>query len=263
MAKFAKRENLKALAMLAVGGIGSSILSAKKAVAQADSVPIVAAIEEWVRVYNESVQKINEIRKTANTHLEVIKTVADIDKHIKDQLESLKNTLDKYYKLKDDPLGGTIPNLDAKTLPLLKFVHSSIDFYDRHWKRANKDGKKTNRKANLSNQMKFDSGLSFAKAAAFEQRRRITQLKKAVKSTSHKNQTIAQTYAKEAAPITSEQFQLLLESQLRVEEMVNHFYTQILLKQPTKGKDFSKENYEKALKAFKDGDGTLADITGA
>ena len=261
MSQPTKRESLKALAMLAVGGASASILSAKKAAAQ-DAGAVVLAIEEWVRVYNESVTKINEYRKTANKHLDMVSTVANIDKIWKQQIETLKNTLDKYYALKDDPLGATIPKLDSRNLPMLGFFHQSIGYYDKFWKKARDDGKKPNRRSNLSNKMKFDSGLSFAKAAAFEQRQNITKLKKTVSKTNVKDQTIAQTYSKESGPIASEQLQLLLESQLRTEEMMNHIYTNVILREPTKGKDFSKVNYEKALKAFKNGDGTLADITG-
>lgn len=222
---------------------------------------IAAALTTWLKVYNETVEQAQKLQKTANESLSKIEEISKIETKINEQKEKATEFLDSFHELKNDPLGARIPKLDERTFPLLTFTKDSIDYYDKLFEKAEKENM-PNRKTNLSHKMRLDAGLSMGKAAAFEARQRAKKLKDAVgKSSKIRSETRAETYAKQRAPIADEIALLTLESELRQEELLNLLVTNTVLNQKIKSKDYTSDDYKKSLGSFKEGNGTLADLT--
>lgn len=250
---------MKALPAIIFGGLIAKLFSSGQALAQ-DGAAVVGAIkatwDEAKKIYDAYSKVVMEHMAKGRAALEGIQTVQSARKYISDQEAKNRQIVDQFNAFGKDPLGVRLPSLSIETMPLFRMLSRAAYSYDAL---AASNSKSDPEKAALYAQTKAQTGNALGKNEAVLLRGQINKLEATTGKLDHAEKSKAQLFGEQAAPITNNQLQAILECLLRMEEGMNEMRAVFVARTNVRHAKYTALDAEKAKERYKKGFGTLAD----
>jgi len=262
-----KRESIKAATLLLASGSIFSLLKTPKAQAAVGEENIILGViasntlETWnsfksyLKKFDDHLKTAEDMRKSGAGAYRLAHEAAGYKDILKREWDSLKNKADAFYRVGKDPLSNAIPTISIENEPLVRWTTNIVDRFESLAKKATGDSE-TREKAKASARNQANLGL--AKTLARETRKKTTELMKISGGSLVQDRSAAERFASQAEPIKVDLVHQLLESNLRIEQLLVEFIEEIRTEKAPKVSDYGKDDYKKTLEDMMEGRGVLS-----
>ena len=231
----------------AVGEENASLIAIKS-----DTAALLVKIKDAADTYNKIANTTNGVLDTAQKINSTTNKVVNYNETIEDQKRYFKRFADGFYGTAKDPLNHRIPLINEGSMPIIRETGSIIDGLKDTF------GQKGIGKNQYAGESRARIGVALGKIAAKDEREKVNDLKIGIgKNPSVSTESGAETFGKVAQPINTDLLLLILESNIRQEEILASIAGTLSRGKPMDAAPMDKNDFEKTLKNYKEGKGTL------
>ena len=233
--------------LAAVGEENASLIAIK-----ADTAAVLAKLKDAVDTYNKVATSTNGILDTSKSTYNIANKIVNYNETIDDQKKYFKRFADGFYGTSKNPLSHRIPLIYPGSMPIIRDTGSIVDGLE------NTFGQKGIGKNQYAEESRARTGILLGKIGAKDAREKVNELKDGInQNPSVSNESGAEAFGKVAPPINTDIMLLLLESNIRQEELLATIASALSRGKPIEAAPVNKNDLEQKLKNYKEGKGTL------